>query len=68
MTNTAKLKGRIIEYGFNLSTFADEMKLSPPALRKKLTNKTDFRASEILRACKLLNISQPEIPTYFFCG
>lgn len=66
MTNTNKLKGRITEKGYTLSSFADALGISRPSLRKRINGKTDFKVSEIEDVCKLLSISQNEMCSYFF--
>ncbi len=66
MTNTNKLKGRIVEKGYTLSRFSLEMGISRPCMRKKINNKTDFKASEIEKICTALEISNNELSEYFF--
>lgn len=68
MTNTNKLKGRIFERGYNLSSFSVAMGISRPSLRRKMQGKTDFWATEIKRACVLLQITSEEISEYFFAS
>lgn len=56
-----------IEKKFNCNVnFAIKMGFSERTLSLKLNNKVDFKQNEIVRACKLLNISLKEIPKYFF--
>ena len=64
-TNTNKLIGRIVEYGYTLSAFANKLGITRQTLRNKLYNITDFRASEIITICDLLKIENVE--EYFFC-
>lgn len=66
MTNTSKIKGRIVEMGFTLSSFSDTVNISRPCLRSRINGQTDFRASEIERVCAALKISRTEIGDYFF--
>lgn len=66
MTNTSKLKGRIVEMGFNLTSFADAVKISRPCLRKRINCLADFKVSEIERVCVVLKIPKAEIQDYFF--
>jgi len=68
MTNTNKLKGRIVEKGYTLARFSDILGLSRPAFRKKINNAADFRSSEIERICALLDISRIDIADYFFAA
>ena len=66
MVNTAKLKGKIVEAGYNFTTFADVIKMSRPTLRNKLNGKADFKADEIEKICLTANISQAEMIAIFF--
>lgn len=66
MTNTNKLKGRIVEKGYNLSSFSCAVKMSRPCLRHRLNGISEFKVSEIERICKLLDISCEELSEYFF--
>lgn len=67
MTNTNKLRGRMAEKGFySLSAFAKAVDISRPCLRKRLSGRSDFRASEIERVCTVLDITKDEISSYFF--
>lgn len=66
MTNTAKLKGKIVECGYSLTTFSEKMNLSRPCLRKKINGETDFKASEIEKACSILDIPANKLEEYFF--
>lgn len=66
MTNSGKLKGRIIEKGFTLSSFAETIHISRPCLRKKINGIVDFKASEIEKICSALEISNVDLCNYFF--
>lgn len=68
MTNTNKLKGRMTEMGYNLSSFADAVEISRPALRRKINGQVDFKVSEIEKICRLLGIPQTEMCSYFFAA
>ena len=63
----SKLKGRIVEKLGSFCNFAKKMDLSENTVYHKLGNKIDFRQSEILKACLILDIQHREIPQYFFC-
>lgn len=67
MTNFAKLKGRIVEKGYNLSSFSAILGMSRPCFRSRIEGKTEFKASEILKICSILGIEKHEIRDYFFC-
>lgn len=69
MTNTSKLKGRIVEKGYTLVSFSEAVNISRPCLRKRINGEVDFKASEIERVCSVLDISSTEMAEYFFtCG
>lgn len=65
--NFDKLLGKIKEVFKTQDAFADKMGISRTALNFKLNNKADFKAREIKKACRLLDILDTEIPAYFFC-
>lgn len=64
--NYSKLRGRIREIFKTQSSFAKEMGMSTTSLSAKLNNNVEFSQKEIDKAVKLLQISQEEIPAYFF--
>ena len=65
--NYNKLKGRIIEKTGSQTNFAQQMKLSETTIYSKLNGKIEFKQSEIVDACKILDISDNEMTKYFFC-
>lgn len=66
MVNANKLKGRIIEKGYNLTSFAEAVCISRPSLRNKISGKSEFKASEIMKISQVLGITTDAVPTYFF--
>ena len=60
MTNTLLLKSAIVRQGLTQKQVADELKLSPNGFFKKLHNKSEFRTSEIIKLCDLLNIDKKD--------
>ena len=66
MTNTNKLKGRMVENGYTLSGLAEALNISRPALRKKINGSTDFKVSEIESLCSASKIDRKEITDFFF--
>jgi hypothetical protein len=66
MKTENKLRGRLGEIGMTLSEFAENMGFSRPTARRKVDGKVEFTASEIKRACYVLNIPVREVATYFF--
>lgn len=64
--NYSKLRGRIREIFNTQEKFANAMEISSASLSAKLNNKVEFDQSEINRAVNLLQISEVDIPVYFF--
>lgn len=64
--NYSKLNGRITEKFGTQAKFAEAMELSERSISLKLNNKVEWKQDEILRASKLLEFPQMEIPNYFF--
>lgn len=62
----SKLLGRIKEKYGSQSKFARMIGLSERTISLKLSSKVDWKQEEITQACKLLDIDNTEIPTYFF--
>lgn len=61
-----KLLGKVIEKYGKQYVFAKAMSWSERTCSKKLTGQIEWRQSEILKACKLLGITENEVVTYFF--
>ena len=64
--NYAKLKGRIKEKNGNQEVFAKAIGLTPTTFSFKINGKAKWKQDEIVKAAKLLEISQDEIVEYFF--
>ena len=62
----SRLLGKIKEKCGTQNEFARQMRMSRTSLSKRLNNLIDFTADEMLRACKILDISDADIPLYFF--
>jgi hypothetical protein len=62
----SKLNGKITEKYDKQYAFAIDMGWSERTCCLKLNNKVQWKQSEILKACKLLDIEEHEICTYFF--
>lgn len=61
-----KLKGRIVEKFDTQKNFAKALGVSPGTLSQKLKNKRKLSREEIARWCDLLEISNENLPSYFF--
>ena len=66
MYDLNKLKGRIVEKFGTQGSFAQAMGMSGRTLSLKLDNKVDWKQTEIVKACKLLEIPDDKIADYFF--
>ncbi len=62
----SKLLGRIKEKFRTQTNFAHAMGWSERTNSVKLNGAVDWKGSDILRACEILEIGLEEIPTYFF--
>ena len=62
----SKLLGRITEKLKTQTRFAREMGWSERTNSIKLNGVVDWKQSDILRACEVLEIEMDEIPAYFF--
>ena len=56
MTNEKLLREKIKESGFLLQFIARKIGITPYSLNLKMTNKREFKASEIAAICVLLGI------------
>lgn len=66
MTNTALLESYISESGLKVGYICEKLGLSRQGFRKKLTNESEFKASEINALAALLGISVTERDSIFF--
>lgn len=66
MTNTALLESYISESGLKVGYICEKLGLSRQGFRKKLTNESEFKASEINTLATLLGISTAERDQIFF--
>lgn len=64
MINTALLKGSITAAGYTQEQFAKILGISAQSLNYKLNNTREFKASEIMKICDILNIINKD--DYFF--
>ncbi|MDC2805590.1 DUF739 family protein [Leuconostoc suionicum] len=60
-----RLYGRMKSKGFNQSSLAREIGISPASLTNKLKG-VPFRQDEMMNISKALNIGDKELATYFF--
>lgn len=65
MINTNKLKGKITEKGATIKQIAQEMRLTPATLGKKISNKAPTTLDEVDTLQALLGINDSEFIDYF---
>lgn len=65
MTDTNKLKAKIIEKGFNITSLAKELNTSKSTLSQKINNKIKFSQKDIREISKILNLTGEEIMIIF---
>ena len=61
-----KLRGKIREAFGTQEAFALAMGIDVSTLSQKLNGKVEFKQTEIIRACNLLNIPITDVHIYFF--
>lgn len=66
MCDYKKLKLKIKEVYDTQEAFANAMEMSYTALNFRLNNKVEWKTSEVIKACRLLNIPTSEVCLYFF--
>ena len=66
MTNTTMLNDVIFNSGLKVTFTAKKLGLTREGLRKKITNKTEFKASEIQHLQAILNLSDKKRDEIFF--
>lgn len=64
--NYDKLRGKIIEKYGSQYRFAEAMEWSERTLSLKMNNSRAWKQTDIQKAIMLLNISERDIPLYFF--
>lgn len=62
----AKLRGRIVEICGTQVEFAKQMNLSERTISLKLQQKRGWKQGEIVKALKVLKLSDKDIQLYFF--
>lgn len=60
------LKEKISKSGLTVTWVASKLGISREGLHKKLRGNSEFKASEIAKMSKILNLTNDEIKDYFF--
>lgn len=63
-----RLRGRIIEKYGSQGGFAKALNTTEQTITGKLTGKTQFSQSDIIRWCDALDITAASVGRYFFAG
>lgn len=66
MTDTEKLQRVIIRSGYKKEFLADKLGITVQSLLNKITNRTEFNATQIESLCELLSIDVNERMAIFF--
>ena len=66
MTNSALLREKISQSGLRMGYIADCMGISRASLYNKISNKREFKASEIMTLAKLLSLNRSQEKEIFF--
>ncbi len=64
--NLKKLSNKIAQKGVKLTVVAESLGITTQALHNKLSGKSEFRHSETVLLCELLNIDSAERDDIFF--
>lgn len=65
MTDTNKLKAKIIENGFTITSLAKVLNTSKPTLSQKINNKIRFSQTDIKKISEKLQLTGQEIKDIF---
>jgi DNA-binding phage protein len=68
MTDSALLRAAIRSSGYKMSYIAEKLGITPQGLYKKIENRSEFKASEILILTKVLGLSSKERESIFFAA
>lgn len=66
MTNSAKLKGKMVESNLNQTWIAEQLGMTLATFNYKVNNKTEFKASEIKKLSEILHLTNDEVNAIFF--
>lgn len=66
MTNTNLLNERIDASGLKRGFIAEQLELSAYGLLKKINGENEFKVSEVVKLCRILNISDEDRDRIFF--
>lgn len=67
MTNLALFREAVAKAGIKYKFLAESLGITPYGLQKKIDNRSEFKASEIYTASEVLNLSEQDRNSIFFC-
>ena len=62
----SKLRGKIVEKLGTINNLCKKIKISEPTIYSKFNCKTEFKQSDIIKICNVLEIPIEDISIYFF--
>lgn len=65
MVNILKLKGKIVEKGFNVERLAESTEVSKHVLYQRLKKSEDFTVKEVVAIANVLGLSNEELNDIF---
>ena len=66
MLNTNLLREKINDSGITITALADKLGLTRETFYNRLANKSEFKASEIVKLTNILRLTKPERDAIFF--
>lgn len=66
MTDTNLLKEKVIDSGYRLDFICKTLGITKQAWLNKVSNKSEFKQSEIVKITELLGLKQKEVKAIFF--
>lgn len=66
MTNSKELRALVARSGLKYRYIAKKVGLTPQSLSNKIKNKSEFKASEILKLCEVLHITDANVKECIF--
>ena len=66
MIDNRELEVAFAKRGIKKNVVAKELGISLNSLRRKATNQTQFKADEICKLIKIMNLSEDELKSIFF--
>ncbi len=67
MTNSTLFREAVAKAGIKYKFLAESLGITPYGLQKKIDNRSEFKASEIYTASAVLNLSEHDRNSIFFC-